>query len=229
VYRLAGARVVYLTDSTKLLCDQSLDAALGFLAGSSKEICAALQVSQNHFDNVLTEASEGRGTMQDRLNSLEILYLAPCDCRSLALESGSLDIIFSRAVLEHIPKPVIHEIFRESKRLLRPGGVMCHFIDNSDHWEHRDKSISRINFLQHGDLLWRWTCINGLNYQNRLRHQGYLNILREEGFEIVQAEGEIDQKSLQILPKLRLAAQFRGKPFEDLAVISSYLLASAPK
>jgi hypothetical protein len=105
---------------------------------------------------------------------------------------------------------------------------MCHFVDNSDHWEHRDKSISRIHFLQHDEWLWRLTCLNDLNYQNRLRHEDYLDIMRREGFRVVRAEREIDQTALALLPHLKLAAPFKGRVHEDLATISSFLLASTP-
>lgn len=226
IYRVAGARAVCLTDSLKLISGASLEVTLEFLARSKNSICAALRVAQAEFDNLLAQAG-GAGEVQARLKALGLQYLAPCDCRSLPLDAGSLDVVFSRAVLEHIPEPVIRGIFRESRRLLRPGGAMCHFVDNSDHWEHRDKSISRINFLRQSEWVWRFTCVNPLNYQNRLRHQDYLNILREEGFRVVRVDREIDEKSLRLLPQMKLAGRFRGRSHDDLAAITSHILAVA--
>jgi len=104
---------------------------------------------------------------------------------------------------------------------------MCHFVDNSDHWEHRDKTISRVNFLRHSERVMRFTSLNPLNYQNRLRHRDYVNILEEKGFRVVRAEREIYRKAIVLLPTMKLAPRFRERPHEDLATISSYLLATS--
>jgi SAM-dependent methyltransferase len=223
VYRLAGARIVYLTDSTNLICEESLNATLEFLSKSRDEICPVLDISGLEFDDLLAGAHSGDG-LELRLKTLKIPYLAPCDCRSLNLGDGSLDIISSRAVLEHIPETIIREIFRESKRLLKRGGVMCHIVDNSDHWEHVDKTISRVNFLQHSERVMRFTCRNPFNYQNRLRHQDYLSLFEEEGFRIVREEREIDPEAIKLLPKMKLAAHFKERPHEDLATVTSFFL-----
>src|SRR5262249_38085569 len=224
VYRLAGARIIYLTDSTRLVCQESLDAALAFLTASRAQICAALKTPEAEFDRILARR-RSEHSVEARLKALDLLYLAPCDCRSLQLDSGSLDVIYSRSVLEHIPAPIIREIFREAMRLLKPAALMCHFIDNSDHCEHHDKSISRVNFLQHNNFDWRFTCVNPFHYQNRLRHQEYLHMLADGGFKILRAERDIHQRSLTLLPELKLAPQFQSRPHDDLAAISSYLLA----
>jgi len=224
VYRLAGAKTVYLTDSINLMCEESFAATLEFLSKSRDIVCASLRIPAEKLEDFLAAAQFGGG-LESRLKALNLNYLAPCDCRNLDLAGGSLDIIYSRAVLEHIPEPIIRSIFRESKRLLRKGGVMCHFVDNSDHWEHRDKSISRVNFLRHSERVMRFTSLNRLNYQNRLRHRDYLNIMEQEGFRVMRAEGEIDQKAILLLPTMKLADKFKDRPHDDLATISSYLLA----
>jgi SAM-dependent methyltransferase len=224
IYILAGAKLVYLADSTRLICKQSLDATLDFLISSKDDICKNLQITGSTFDEVLAKGRDGRD-LETQLKALNLIYLAPCDCRRLGMEDGCLDYIYSRAVLEHVPQVVIHDIFREAKRLLRPTGLMCHFVDTSDHWEHRDKTISRVHFLQHSERVMAFTCVNSQNYQNRLRHQEYVDMLHEVGFSVLRAEADIDERSLRLLPNLSLQPRFKVMPLEDLATISSYLLA----
>src|SRR5262249_26083967 len=129
---------------------------------------------------------------------------------------------------EHIPRPVLQDILKECFRLLTPGGVVCHFIDNSDHWEHGDKSISRVNFLQFSDRAFRLTYLNSLNYQNRLRHSEYVSLLRACGFEIVKEHRNVDPKALLALDNLPLSPQFSRFSKQDLATMDSYLLARKP-
>ena len=163
--------------------------------------------------------------MTDRLKEMHLIYLAPCDCRGLNIPAASLDVITSRACLEHIPPDVILDIFRESYRLLKPGGVTCHMVDHSDHWQHNDKNIGRVNFLKYSDSLFRWTSINPLNYQNRLRHPEYIEMLQKVGFRLACEEHTVDEESLRHLPKMRLAERSRKFSREDLATTSSLFLA----
>ncbi len=223
IYRLAGARVVHLADVTKLISKASLQAALDAVWKAKEKIGAGLKIPASQFDRILA-APQGESTDAD-MRALGLMYQAPCDCRSMNLDSKSLDAVSSRAVFEHIPTAIIPGIFREVKRLLKPGGATCHIIDNSDHWEHYDKSITPVNFLQHGDLLWRFSCMSEFNYQNRLRHQDYAQMLRAEGFRIVQEKRKVHPPSLEALGKLKLAPQFRGREPEDLATIVSTFLA----
>ena len=99
---------------------------------------------------------------------------------------------------------------------------MCHIVDNSDHWEHRDKSLTRTNFLRYGDeWLWRIACFNGQNYQNRVRHSDYLNLFHKYGWMTSVAEGIPDAQSLSDLRSLPLAAAFNRRDHRDLPILTS--------
>ena len=65
-----------------------------------------------------------------------------------------MDYHISTTVFEHIPRADIARILKEAKRILKKGGVAIHFIDLSDHFQHQDKSITRINFLRYSDEEW---------------------------------------------------------------------------
>jgi len=223
LYSLAGARRIIMTDLTRLCDTYTFQGALESLRSNQALIADRLHLQGPEIEGILTwNAGE---TIEESFKRLRITYMAPCDLRRTGLPPGSLDVVVSRAVLEHIPPGTIREIFSEMRRILRPGGVMYHLIDNSDHWEHGDKSISKVNFLQFSEPLFRWASLNGQNYQNRLRHPEYARCLEEAGFGIVREDRVMDEASLRILPSLRLARRFAGFSHEDLATITSVYVA----
>jgi SAM-dependent methyltransferase len=223
LYSVAGASRVYLTDLNVLLRPDTFSAALRALRTERQVIVNDLEVDAQMLDHVLRE--DPARSMQERLKELHLVYLAPCDCRSLSLPADSLDVVTSRACLEHIPPDVLQDIFHESYRLLKRGGLACHWVDPSDHWEHQDKSLTRVNFLKYPDALFRWTSINPINYQNRLRHPEYVEMLGKAGFRLIREERQVDEASLRSLPHIRIAKRFRRFSYEDLATIDSLLLA----
>ena len=223
LYSLAGASQVFLTDLSVLLRPDTFAAALHSLRSQKQFILDRLKPAPEVLDHLLREDSGA--SMEDRLNEMHLVYMAPCDCRKLNLPAASLDVVTSRACLEHVPPPVIHEIFEESYRLLKPGGAACHIVAHSDHWEHRDKSLNRVNFLKYSESLFRWTHINSLNYQNRLRHPEYTEMLAKTGFRLVREEHQVDEASLRDLPHMHVAERFRKFSNEDLATTDSFLLA----
>lgn len=226
LFSLAGAESVILADSTRLCTPGSLRAALSCLRSEKNLILDRLAVGERTFDEALSwDPPSGLGECFRRLR---LKYIAPCDCRSLHMPDASIDVVTSRAVLEHIAPGVIADIFAESIRLLKPSGLACHFIDNSDHWEHRDKGISRVNFLKFSDASFRWTCFHPQNYQNRLRHSEYVDMLSRCGLHILRDEREIDEKALSAIRTLRISKRFRQFAPTDLVTISSYLLAQKP-
>ena len=78
-------------------------------------------------------------------------YRAPSDASKTLLPDASVDFHTSYTVLEHIPLPVLRDIFFEGSRILKHTGLFIHRIDYSDHFSHSDQSISPINFLQFSD------------------------------------------------------------------------------
>jgi SAM-dependent methyltransferase len=223
LYYLVGCHKIYLTD-TQVLLDRRL-------------VVNALQTARRFADNISARLNISKASILSRLaepnvrdvatllECFNMSYLAPCDTTRLSLPDASLDLIFSRAVLEHIPKVVIAGIFTECARILTAHGAMLHVIDNSDHWEHIDKSISSVNFLKFSDWQFRLLCLNSLNYHNRLRHSDYVTLLRTAGFEILRESGKIDDTSLELLKTMRVSTRFHGRHHEDLATIHSWFLA----
>lgn len=144
------------------------------------------------------------------------------DARDSGLPDDSIDLICSNNTLEHIPRGVIVDIFREFRRLLAPGGLMSHHIDLADHYANFDRSITVYNFLKYSQRLWP-LFNNDLQYQNRLRIADFRDIHAEAGWEILGEDN--DAESLDVLRSVRVAPEFQRYSEEDLAVYSTWMTA----
>lgn len=199
--------------------------AVEYLRSKADLIGDWLSLPTGRLDAVL--ALPSGGDLATALSALGLVYLAPADLRSLAEPAHSFDVIMSRAVLEHIPPSVLTEIVSACRGLLKPDGTMCHIVDISDHWQHQDRSISRVNFLKYEDWLWRITGINALNYQNRLRHYELIALLRRTGYSVLHEQQDVDPQALQALSSMRVCRRYRDVEPQQLAGVTSYLLAKS--
>jgi SAM-dependent methyltransferase len=224
LFSLAGAREVIATDVKRLCHPVTLSATIESLLLCKAMICERLNIPEAAFAR-LEESVPAGETLEKRLARFSIRYMAPCDVRRTGMADGSVDAIVSRATLEHIPPDILRDILTESARILRPGGVMCHVVDNSDHWQHNDKRITPVNFLKFSDRTFGCIQWNGLNYQNRLRHPQYTEMIREAALRIRREERVVDEESLRALEQMTVAPRFRAFSREDLATVTSYLLA----
>jgi SAM-dependent methyltransferase len=141
------------------------------------------------------------------------------------LDPYSIDLVYSRSVLEHLPEPILKHSLAEWKRILKPGGHCIHFIDNSDHFEHRDKALSRLNFLTLSDFAWKVACLNPQNYQNRLRHSDYLRLFHDAGYDLIHVNGVVNAQVLADLPRLHVVDKFQAYEPEDLATLLTIIVA----
>lgn len=224
LFHLAGAKNIILLDSERLL-DVRLFAETRRNLVAYKELLATrLGIDAGQVERTLNAACPNR--LAESLSQFGMTYLAPCDAGATGLPDESVDIVVSRAVLEHIPPQIIEGLFREFHRILKADGRMCHIIDNSDHWEHSDKSISKVNFLKFGDSLWSRFAINPLDYMNRLRHFEYIDMLSQTGFKLDLDLSEADKDVIEILKTLPLCDRYRSTSHAALAVLTSYIVAS---
>jgi SAM-dependent methyltransferase len=157
-----------------------------------------------------------------------ISYLAPRDARATGLEAESIDFVTSTDVCEHIPEDDLAQIFRECRRLLRPGGAISCRIDLQDHYSYFDPGLSRYHFLRFSDRAWR--VVNSpLHFQNRLREPDYRRLVESAGLEIVSwtPSGPSDE-GLAELEAMELAPRFRnGYTPRELGVTVLSFLARA--
>jgi hypothetical protein len=126
-----------------------------------------------------------------------------------------------RTLETHIPADAIASMFTEFRRLLRPPGVMSHFIDMADHYALFDRKITRYNFLRYSDPVW-WLFNNSLHYQNRLRLPDFRALHEQCGFEVLEEENR--REPLERLRSVPLTSRFVGYAEDDLAVYDSWMI-----
>jgi SAM-dependent methyltransferase len=241
LFGLAGAARVVLIDTQRLMDGATFAGTSKNLVRHAPLIADRLGLTEREVQSYLAASylaasyltasypAATRPDLEELLGRLRMEYHAPCDLISSTLADGAFDVVASRAVLEHVPPDILRPLVARVFRLLRSGGWTCHAVDNSDHWSHTDGRLSRVNFLRYSDrffdLLNRF---NPLDYQNRLRHPQYVELLREAGFEVILARSDPDPKALEALKTLPVARRFQGFPVEDLARLDSYFLARRP-
>lgn len=161
----------------------------------------------------------------DDINEIIGLKLLLKDARSTGVADNSIDLICSNNTFEHIGKDVLMGILDEYKRIIKPGGVMSHFIDMSDHFAHFDKSITVYNFLKYSDKAWS-RIDNKIQPQNRLRIPDYINMYNALGIPIT--EKEIVNGDVKLLDTVRVHSSFRKYSPEELASTHAYLVSLMP-
>lgn len=166
---------------------------------------------------------------KDSLDGRELLAELGIECiikdvRDSGLADDSIDLICSNNTLEHIPRNVIEEIFREFSRISSFGGIMSHHIDLSDHYVSFDPNINVYNFLRFSDREWR-KFNNDLQYVNRLRVSDYREIHEECGWEL-EYENSISE-SIEELRKIPVHPQFGKYSEGDLAVYITWMVSTA--
>jgi SAM-dependent methyltransferase len=152
-----------------------------------------------------------------------ISYFAPLDASRTSLAPASVDCITSTDTLEHVPAKDLGPLFRECRRLLRPGGIFSAAIDYSDHYQRRDGAINGLNYLKYSDAVWKFFNPPS-HYQSRLRHCDYIALLAGSGFAVVQAavEASIDQ---HLVCEDKLAKRFRSYSIKDLLPMRGQIVA----
>lgn len=151
------------------------------------------------------------------LSEANIQYLATADAANIDLPDESVDYHISTTVFEHIPGEDIERILKEAKRILKKDGIAVHFIDLSDHFQHQDKRITRINFLRYSDKEWDKIAGNQFAYCNRLRASDYFRLFEESGFDVCRKEVQEDKKARESMRNgFVVDERFRDYSVDDL-------------
>ena len=152
-------------------------------------------------------------------------YKAPADARNVDLPAGSVDLIATTSTFEHIPEDVLREILAECYRISHPGTIISHEEDYSDHYSHKDASITPYNLLQFTDEQWDHTYMPHY-YQNNLRHNNIRDLIVEAGFKIIDEKRITPENAAEMLKSVNLAPKFRDYPIEDLFAVRGYFVAT---
>jgi len=155
------------------------------------------------------------------LASLNATYLADGTASLAEIPDGSLDLILSTAVLEHVGRADFPLLAREMMRLLRPGGTAYHEVDLMDHLGGAQNNLRFSQATWESPLMAK----SGF-YTNRLRCAEILQIMRDAGFEA--ALTRVTRWGTPPTPREALAEQFRGLPDEELLIANFGMLLRKP-
>jgi Methyltransferase domain len=149
-------------------------------------------------------------------NDSMIKYRAPWFGQEV-IEEGSVDLIFSQAVLEHVDN--LPEAYRAMRLWLAPQGYLSHEIDLKSH-----------GFAHGWDGHWTysplaWTLIRGKDTWliNREPKSTHIRLLETQGFRIAC------DRTLRIastVSRAQLAKRFRGLADEDLTAAEVFIQAT---
>ncbi len=159
----------------------------------------------------------GWKTRAEMLEACRAVYLPEGLAALRSIPSGSVDLVWSQAVLEHVRKAELGETARELRRILRPDGIMSHQVDFKDHLGGRLNSLRFAETVWEGDLFSR----SGF-YTNRLRLSQLEQMFREAGF---TAERRHLTKWSQLpTPRARMDAAFASLADDDLLTSDAHLI-----
>ncbi len=216
---LVGAARVHTVDLNRLLKPDLMRLCIAMLGEQLPRLAATCDVELAEVEARyarLREAanhSDAPGTISGGV----IDYRAPADAAASGLPDGSIDIVFSNSVLEHVPPDAIARIHRATRSLVRPGGWIFHSVNCGDHYAYADRSIHQLNYLQFSDAQWAfWN--NRFLYQNRLRAHQLVDGARDAGFDIVLDTSHARPQRLQQLQAMAIAEQFRHIAPEKLCI-----------
>lgn len=130
---------------------------------------------------------------------------------------GSLDLIFSSDVLEHVPASQARPMLEQHHRMLKPGGATAHQIVMTDHLCIYDRKVHPKNYLRYGDRTWGLLYANEVQYINRLQMSDW-----QQDFEAAGLEVETIVRTKADLTGMRIAKQFAHLDREvlEVAVVS---------
>ena len=145
-------------------------------------------------------------------------YRAPADARDVDLPAGSIDMVTSCDVLEHVPIDDIGAVLAECRRILRDDGIMRIRIDYQDHYWYFDGRATPYNFLRFSPRAWR-RYNPSLHYQNRIRHSELLDLVEEGGFTVLEDDHPAPTtEDLEMLDATPLAPEFLSMPQTSVAI-----------
>jgi SAM-dependent methyltransferase len=135
------------------------------------------------------------------------------------VEAGSVDMIYSQAVLEHVDD--LEKAYRAMARWLKPGGYMSHVIDFKCHELADDWN----GHWAYPEFVWRLIRGRRPFLLNREPHSTHVRLLRGQGFELVCNRATMLPSRLV---RARLPRRARAFSDDDLATSGAFIQAVKP-
>jgi SAM-dependent methyltransferase len=213
---LAGVERIYTVDLTRHLNEPLTFRMLSALEPQLGRIASLSGQTETAVRDRYAQLRQCNGAEQ-LLAAANVHYYAPQDAAKLdSIASGSLDLVYSNSVFEHVFPQAIPGLLRESWRVLKPDGLIMHAVACNDHFAHFDKRISFVNYLRYTEQQWRWWN-SSLNYQNRLRAPDFIRMTQDNGFRILHEARAVRPGTREALATMLVAPQFSGYSSDDLA------------
>ncbi len=146
-----------------------------------------------------------------------VRYLDPG--RMDEIEPGSVDFLFSQAVLEHVED--LYALHRDCARRMKPGGLVSHVIDLKSHGAATDWN----GHWTYPAPLWRLLLGRRPLFLNRQPASVHLDAMEAAGFELLEVVREHRPNRFS---RRQLAPPYRTLPEEDLETAGLYVVARAP-
>ena len=216
LYMLGAGRIVTY-DHVAHLREKRVRAVLDEVSASLDQIAKLTPIPAPVLADRLAKVSSAKD-LTALLRSMNIDYRAPADAAQTGLPEGSVDVVCSYAVLEHVPESLIGELAVETRRILKPGGLAIHYIGLFDH-HHK----CGVHFLQIPAKWWAFFGQNRISYHNRLRERQFVEIFRSYGGSVSVVSHTTNPTDLLALGTMTIDPSFAGFTHEELAISTSLL------
>ena len=219
---LCGAGEVRTYDITRHLTPERLAATIdafrkAYESGVLQQALPRLDAGRMARLEALASAED----LEEALDGLGIHYRV-CPFSACELEAGSVDLLFTTAVLEYFETPALVDLLAETLRVLSPTGLESHWIDLADEFAYFDSRLSPLNFLRFSSAAWR-VVNNPLIPLSRLRLSDYRAAFAAAGLAIAEEDAERAPAELTRVP---VAAEFRRYSDDDLLGVSVWFSAA---
>jgi len=141
----------------------------------------------------------------------------------LSALKGEVDLVFSRAVLEHVND--LPASFHDMYAALKPGGIAIHLVDLKSHGLHRSNPLDFLAWPS-----WLWSLMYGAKgVPNRLRVDAYREAVAQSGFELIELKPTLLASAADIQDvRPQLAERFKNLSDEDLSWLGFWLVCRKP-
>ena len=224
---LLGAREVITVDIHPWLkldhAAETLD-AIRRLAGPAVEAMGGVPAEFERRTRALSERARAAKTVDELFRPADVRYMPHTDLLQADFPDGTVDVVFSSNVLEHIPPDVLADIHRRTARMATPRGVAIHRVNPDDHF--KALAGSSIAFLEYDERAWRWLGGYGLSYHNRLRSREHVELLARTPWRVSLWADALDREALDQLERRRivLAGRFAGMAPEVVCAFYTWLV-----
>jgi hypothetical protein len=213
VLHAAGANAIHTFDHLRHARLSLIRVLLDQMRLEAAQIADAAGVPTDAVEERLG-ALAATATLDELLERGHIRYVAPGDAGQTELTDRSVDLVFSFAVMEHVPESVITALNVESQRILKRGGIAYHLVGLGDHYQ---TGRGYVNFLRYPEWLWRILVKNKFSYHNRLRGRQFIDLFKTQGAHVLEADTDIVGADLDHLKSIRIDPLFAGMTPDELA------------